>query len=451
MTLENYNYRTNPMFLRNQFKSKNVFNIPNIPKIELSDEDFNNLKLIAFNAVKSDDGKNSDRFVHFFLYDYNFEKVWQNPDGQIDMLSKYKGILTPDFSMYLEMPDAVKLYNTFRNRWCGAYFASKGIKVIPTVSWGDESTFSFCFKGIPKGSYVAVSTYMFQAHGNHSDQKDVFMKGYDRMIEEIEPEKIICYSQPFEEMRGDIVYIDYELNSWRYLKDSNFSKHYVKRICTYDGSNISNGEKMFYVVKGGGSAYGGGWKPKKENDKRFIGKPNTTRDNHVNTKEGGYKVSDSYDENGLATQERHYTDHNRGDLHTNPHDHNIDWSHGYPDFSPPINYPDGNIPEFKQYISMYKENTDNMYNADDFRFKTLGEFKIYLTFCSELSFEYNNVEYGIDKMQDGKFYISNCNKKACIQGGLTLEEVLNYEIDGVKIRDFIATKYVEITDRPGPM
>ena len=92
-----------------------------------------------------------------------------------------------------------------------------------------------------------------------------------------------------------------------------------------------------------------------------------------------------------------------------------------------------------------------MYNADDFRFKTLGEFKIYLTFCSELSFEYNNIEYGIDKMQDDKFYISNCNEKTCIQSGLTLEEVLNYEIDGVKIRDFIATEDVEITDRPGPM
>ena len=32
-----------------------------------------------------------------------------------------------------------------------------------------------------------------------------------------------------------------------------------------------------------------------------------------------------------------------------------------------------------------------------------------------------------------------------------IAEVLNYEIDGVKIRDFIATEDVEITDRPGPM
>ena len=90
-----------------------------------------------------------------------------------------------------------------------------------------------------------------------------------------------------------------------------------------------------------------------------------------------------------------------------------------------------------------------MYNANENRFVTLGEFKLYLTFSSELSFEYHGIEYGIDKMNDGKFYISNCYDKMCLTDGLTLEQVLNYEIDGIKIRDFITTDDVEITDRPG--
>lgn len=56
-----------------------------------------------------------------------------------------------------------------RNRWCGAYLAEKEFRVIPTVSWGDGSTFDFCFEGIPKGSTVAVSTYMVREHGHHAD------------------------------------------------------------------------------------------------------------------------------------------------------------------------------------------------------------------------------------------------------------------------------------------
>jgi hypothetical protein len=38
--------------------------------------------------------------------------------------------------MYREMNPTIQLYNTFRNRFCGAYLAEKEIKVIPTVSWG---------------------------------------------------------------------------------------------------------------------------------------------------------------------------------------------------------------------------------------------------------------------------------------------------------------------------
>lgn len=53
--------------------------------------------------------------------------------------------------------------------------ASKGIRVIPTVAWSDRGSFDFCFKGIPKGSIVAVSTYMFHESDHHEAQKELFM------------------------------------------------------------------------------------------------------------------------------------------------------------------------------------------------------------------------------------------------------------------------------------
>ena len=96
--------------------------------------------------------------------------------------------------MYLEMAPVMQLYDVFRNRWCGACWASKGIRVIPTVNWGDESTFYFCFDGIEKGSVVAVSTYMASEHVNRQDQKEWFMVGYNEMLWRIEPEKVICYN-----------------------------------------------------------------------------------------------------------------------------------------------------------------------------------------------------------------------------------------------------------------
>ena len=50
--------------------------------------------------------------------------------------------------------------------------------MVPTVNWGDESTFDFCFEGIAKGSAVAVSTYMASERENRKDQKAG--KGYER-------------------------------------------------------------------------------------------------------------------------------------------------------------------------------------------------------------------------------------------------------------------------------
>lgn len=177
MTEENYKYRTSPLLLRNQFKGEGTHRIPVIPKAKLEAADFENLLLLGFDRTKLEGNNHLERMVHFFLYDYKFERVWKNPDTDIEKLKRYRAVLSPDFSMYLEMNPTMQLYNTFRNRWCGAYFAMKGIRVIPTVSWGDENTFDFCFKGIPKGSTVAVSTLMVR---QPCRPKSVFHEGLQR-------------------------------------------------------------------------------------------------------------------------------------------------------------------------------------------------------------------------------------------------------------------------------
>lgn len=280
MTEENYKYRTSDLFLRNQFNGVGKFDIPEIPKSNFSDDTLENLLLIGFDKINTDQS-NYERMVHFFLYDYKFENIWKKPDEYVEKLKKYKAVLSPDFSMYIEMNKALQLYNTFRNRWCGAYLASKDIKVIPTVNWGDENTFEFCFDGIPKGSIVAVSTYMVREHNNHADQKDFFMKGYEEMLRRIEPSKIICYSEPFPEMQGDIIYVDYELSGWKYLNKESLDLplHNKKGIIVNKTMLQPENFNKMYSLKGTGSAYGGKWKPKKTEDERFFRKTGRNQGN----------------------------------------------------------------------------------------------------------------------------------------------------------------------------
>lgn len=465
MTEENYKYRTSPFLLRNQFAGYGKFKIPVVPKFQPREGDLDGLRLIGFDKTKLEDQSYLNRMVHFFLYDYKFERVWKNPDADIEKLKRYRAVLTPDFSMYTDMAPVMQLYNTFRNRWCGAYFASKGIRVIPTVSWGNENTFDFCFDGIEKGSVVAVSTYMVSAHNNHSDQKEFFMTGYNEMLRRIEPEKIICYNEPFPEMQGGIVFVDYELSSWRYMNEEPYvPSKYAKYICGAEPwpENMDITIKTGYVVrdrdvflKGMGSSRGGDWRPSpnKPGDARFLGKPGDINKTRYEGKRGGYDRETKIGEDGKATRERHHTDYPNPKYHTDPHDHEIDWSNGYPKLGPPINYP-GGAPEFKLYEVNYMTEIKKQNTPEDNRFKSISDFKWCVNSGGEVQFEYHNKVFGISpklkKTPNGP--IQMLISQVCIENPEetekwcdTADEVLEYIIDGIRLRDIITE--VEVTDR----
>ena len=445
MTEENYNYRTSQTLLRNQFPGKGKWKIPVIPKFQPKDGDFNDLLLIGFDKTNLEDQNHLDRMVHFFLYDYRFERVWKNPEADIEKLSRYRAVLSPDFSMYLEMAPVMQMYNVFRNRWCGAYWASKGIRVIPTVNWGDESTFDFCFDGIEKGSVVAVSTYMASEHDHRKDQKEWFMAGYNEMLRRIEPEKIICYNTPFPQMQGDIVHVDYERSSWRYMDyDQKAMPHEDLDCYKIGGANHTFCDTMdaYMIGKGGGSAYGGDWKPNpnKPNEVILQGPPDSIQQYFLPFKNGGYWVKVKYGEDGWAVRIRHETKHNPNQDHTNPHDHNIDYdpSHRPIYVKPQINYPadqypDG-APEFKSFPKEVISKMFFQYNEEEMRFKTISEFKSSLLRGGEIVIEWNKQLYGF--FYNGTaFYITFPDGKKSYYE--TSDEVLERYIGNDRLRDII--------------
>lgn len=447
MTEGNYNYRTSQTMLRNQFPGKGKLQIPIIPKFEEKSGDFDDLLLIGFDKTKTEDQEHLGRMVHFFLYDYRFELVWKEPDRDIERLSRYRAVLSPDFSMYLEMAPVMQLYNVFRNRWCGAYWASKGIRVIPTVNWGDESTFDFCFEGIEKGSVVAVSTYMASEHNNHCDQKEWFMAGYNEMLRRIEPEKIICYNTPFPEMQGNIVFVDYERSSWRYMNYGNGLSKEDLDCYKIGGSILQNYDIMepYRIGKGGGSAYGGQWKPNpdKPADMAFVGEPNSRQRHYIPAKKGGYWVEGKYNENGKADIIRHETDHGNHSGHSNPHDHKIEWvgPDNHPQWGTITNYPDGNVPDLK---ACYWKGVHIMaqYDPEVLRFKTISEFKQSMRYGAEVVIEWKNKEFGIWSECDG-IRITSIDSPE--QHYNSADDALEHIVCGDRLRDVITQ--VTVIDR----
>ena len=169
--------------------------------------------LIGFNYAKTSKDKNVG--IHFYIDDYQFERLWNAPEKYLDVLREYECILTPDFSLYMDMPMPMKIWNIYRSRQIGAYYQARGIKVIPTISWAEAETFEFCFLGIPKGSIVSVSTIGVK---QNSEALEIWEEGMRAMIEQIEPSTILVYGGELEFDYGDInvIYFDNKvIKNWR--------------------------------------------------------------------------------------------------------------------------------------------------------------------------------------------------------------------------------------------
>lgn len=206
--------------VRNEFKTVGKYGIPLIKKQII---DLDKIELLNFTKTKVCDNANKHKAIHFFTYDWLFESVYEKPEITLEKLDQYYALLTPEFSTYKDMPLARQLDSVFKNRWCGAFWQSQGMNVIPTISWGSIPCMEFCFDGVEKGSIVAVSTY------TREDNKKGFMLGYEKMLEIIEPSAIICYGTPFPEMKGNIIEID-PFNKEKLIEKMGFAKFMEKYL-----------------------------------------------------------------------------------------------------------------------------------------------------------------------------------------------------------------------------
>lgn len=201
MPLRSKTMRTRTLFLRNGFAGDGRWGIPLVRKQQV---DLENIRLIAYSDTKpNDNAANKGKGVHFFVDDYRFSGIYNQPDKSLGKLAQYKFLLTPDFSTYAEMPPWRQLQSVSANRWVGAYWQSNGLTVIPTVSWSTPGNYEYCFDGVERHAIVAIGTIGCWR------SKRLFLSGYRAMLKRLDPEAVICFGKPFDEMGGKLIVVDY--------------------------------------------------------------------------------------------------------------------------------------------------------------------------------------------------------------------------------------------------
>ena len=148
--------------------------------------------------------------------DTEFKDILVNPKDYIKVLRKYQGFISPDCSVYRDMPLSLQITNIYRSRAIGYFFQKNRVYVIPCVRWGDERTYTtkvlpekVAFLGVEKHSIVSIGSY-----GQIKDRVNryFFEAGLDSMMETLEPEIVLVYGKVPEDVKekyGDTRFAEY--------------------------------------------------------------------------------------------------------------------------------------------------------------------------------------------------------------------------------------------------
>ena len=134
--------------------------------------------------------KNHRQWIHCYLFDFRFRQIITNTKKYTETIRPFDGFISPDPSLYRDMPIAIQIANTYLNRAVGHYMQRMGVPTIANVRWSDDRSFPFAFAGAPHGSTVATSN-----HGSLRGNENLywFERGFDEMVCRLNPKRVVLH------------------------------------------------------------------------------------------------------------------------------------------------------------------------------------------------------------------------------------------------------------------
>jgi len=145
-------------------------------------------KLISFSKCIS--STDYECWVHFYEDDAAFERIWNNPKKYLSILIKFAGVITPDFSLYRDMPLVMQFWNIYRSRAIGNWLQKNGVNVIANIRFGDNRTYKCSCMGVSKCGTISIGT-----HGcvRIKNEKQYLREGIEYIVAYLQPKVIVVY------------------------------------------------------------------------------------------------------------------------------------------------------------------------------------------------------------------------------------------------------------------
>lgn len=175
-----------------------MFDIPALPAVDVP---LDGCKFVRFDMAFHESHPENE-IIHFFTSDPQFDRLWRDPERYVPMLSRFRAVVAPDFSIYTDFPKACQIFNHFRKHWLGKFLVDAGLTVIPCPRWvmGDQDAFGWCLDGEPTESTICIST-----HGviQGKEQKREFLTGWHEALARLRPNRVYIYGDIIQGMDCD--------------------------------------------------------------------------------------------------------------------------------------------------------------------------------------------------------------------------------------------------------
>jgi hypothetical protein len=128
--------------------------------------------------------------VHFFEHDYVIERFWNTPRRYLEMLKRFLAVISPDYSVSYDVPDAVNEWNIFRNYASARIMQLQGIPVIPNIPVCLPHLYDKVFDPLEGGGIYTISNV--RAHANYFTRHEWY-KFVREAIHRLKPKALLIY------------------------------------------------------------------------------------------------------------------------------------------------------------------------------------------------------------------------------------------------------------------
>lgn len=179
-----------------------MYNMPVIrPNLNIPDV----VETTPFDRISAKNS-NKDSLVMFYINDDRFASRLTHPWTYTHDLLRYKGVIAPDLSQYINMDYPERMSNNYWNKVFTAYWQNQNVNIYPNVTWSLPDSYEYSLEGYPCKSVIAINSMGVKLSNFSISQ---WLDGYYYMTKALEPICILRYGPKiYGEDEAISIYLD---------------------------------------------------------------------------------------------------------------------------------------------------------------------------------------------------------------------------------------------------